>query len=545
MAAAVAALAGCAGDDISGDLLAPRPGGGGPGNPIDGIDLSAYTYVLVAGDRGGNLNFYGDNGIDTVVPIMDPDNPDFPLVRSLMNELTGEMYGLGDVVQAHDSFGGHWLLVVLSSGVTDDIGEPIGGGLAMIDMATLSLIDVVPLRSDFTALPSRPGRAMLSPDGMSLWIANRGLEDDPLTTDVNEAEGDDTMFVVNIDDLYSPVEVPVGDGPIGGAFAQFVDGGADVNNWFVNLNSTAQTVTVLDYIDPLNPIQVGDVLDLNGHLRPRADGTFPKRNLPAGVAYSPLSGKFYIGITPATDVAVATIDAKVESGDVPVLDVDSFKSAKVGGLIPAAGAVKTSADGRWVFTTGWLKGAKPANAQGYLSVIDASIDGVADVVPLGNLASSSFSVVEDGVSIRVYVAGADRTLNEAEFDGILNSQVAMVNIDMETGMRIPNELGEDVTYVDVVKGGDPRDIAMTTIGEHLFVPGGNTRECQEVLEGLAEAGSNGCSRISVVDTASSSILVEVDTLGTEPTWLSVFDAASFAAEAAVIDGGTDHGGAHH
>ena len=543
MTAAVMALAGCAGDDISGDLIAPRAGGG-PANPPGGIDLSAYAYVLVAGDRGGNLNFYGDNGIDFVEPISSPEDAVSPLTLSLTNEL-GEPYGLGDTVQAHDSFGGHWLLVVLSSGVFDELGEPVGGGVAMIDMATLTLSHVIPLRSDFTALPSRPGRAMLSPDGMALWVANLGPEDDLSTTDVNEAEGDDTMFVVNIDEPSTPIEVPVGDGPIGGAFAQFVDGGADVNNWFVNLNSTSQTVTVFDYIDPLNPMQVGDVLDLNGHLRPKADGTFPKRNLPGGVAYSPLSGKFYIGITPGTDVAVATIDAKTESGDIPMLDVDSFKTAKAGGLIPAAGYVKTSADGRWVFTTGWLKGATPAEAQGYLSVIDASIDGVADVVPLGNLASSSFNIVEDGVSIRVYVAGADRTLKQAEFDGILNSQVAMVNIDMETGARIPNDLGEDVTYIDVVKGGSPRDMSMTTLGEHLFVPGGNARECQDVSEGLVEAGSNGCSRISVVDTASNSTLVEVYTLGTEPTWLSVFDAASFAAEAAVVDGGTDHGGAHH
>ena len=540
---ALAMLTGCAGEDISGDLTTPRPrGGSGPGViPGGGFDLSAYLYVLVASDREGNVNFFGDNGLDIVAPILHPVDG-VPYVLSLANDL-GEPYGLGEVVHASDSSGKHWLFVMLSSGVLDENQVPVGGGIAKFDMHTLATPEIIPLRSDLTALPSRPGRATLAPDGLSLWVTNSGPEDDPSTTDVNEAEGDDTLFVVNIDDPLAPMEVPVGDGPNAGAFALFVDGGADVNNWYVNINGPAQTVTVLDYTDPMNPMQVGDVLDLNAHLPPRPNGTLPKRNLPEGVAYSPFNGKFYIGVSQGSDVAVATIDAKMESGDTPVLDVDSYKSLKKGGLIPAAGYVKTSTDGRWVFTTGWLKGATPADAQGYLSVIDASTDMVTDVVPLGNLASSSFNLIEDGLSIRLYIAGADRVANESEFEGILNAQVALVSIDMETGMRIPNDLGEDVTYIDVAKGADPRDMAMTTGGEHLFVPGGNARECQEVMEGLVEPGLNGCSRISVVDTATNFEMITVDTFGMQPTWLGVFETALFAGEAAPIDGAP--GGDHH
>lgn len=517
---AALALGACGSDD---DTAAPI-GTGGPELP----DLSSYKYLVAAGDHEGYVTFYGDDGASTVQKIT--------ALEPLKNT-NGTAFGLGEIHFGHNKDAHHFAFVLLSSGVLGANGENVGGGVAVIDAETLKLKQIIPFPGS-DGKPTRPVHAYMSPDEKYFWVNNDGPRDDADTKDVNEGAGPDSVWVIDVANLVDAdndgafdslgvTEIVTGDGHKKGAFSHHMTGGPEVNQWFASHDGTDQTVTVIN-ADSANTADFRKViatLDLNAHLPDNANGTRPKSNFPHGADYSGKSGKIYVGIVSGNDLALAAIDATATT---PALDITSFTvGAAVDNKIPAAGYVHATHDGKFVMTTGYKDGV------GYLSVVDAANNTVQDVIELGNLASSSFEIMEHTMGtekhLKVFVPGA----NQADVADILNNKIAVVELDAETGIQ---KGGTTVQYVDVFKGGDHRNGDITDLGEHVYYPNANPDDCAAGHHGGTE---NGCMKISVIDTMTNTVIATLESEGHEPSSLAILELDH---EPAPSTGGTTTGG---
>lgn len=559
------ALWACAGDDTPIAL----PGGSDNGNPSSTPQVpsvSGYKYLIVAGDESGNINFFGDDGVMTIMPLADPANLGHDYVLSPKNS-ADEKYAFGETHIVETEAGDHFALMLVTRHVLNDAGVEVGGGVAVIDLARMALAGIIPLQSAETGKISVPTHAYLAPDGGSLWINNDGPSDDPMTT-AREDAGPDSVFILHVADLSVmtdaagdlmldhfevPEEFVAGDGAKLAAFAHHVDGNPEAHSWYVATNATDQTVTVADYAD-IESVAVIETLDLNEHL-PAAT---TKRNVPMGAAFSPVSGKLYVGVNSGQDVAVATIDATVDAGAVPMLDVTTFKVGNAAAKkIPAAGFVTTSHDGAFVFTVGYVPGsvAAPDSGVGYLSIIDAHTDTVVDVVELGNLYANNILVHEDATTkeLKVFIPGADMMMADPlnpdmqiEVPGILNDHLAVVTVDHETGVAMTHADNMRVEYIDVPKGAAQRVAQFTTDGEHLIVPAGNAGECgvdHHPHDG-AGAPTNDCQVLTVIHVADNDFIGNVQTAGHAPGGFGVWEIAMPTSAPPVTPPAGSSGGGH-
>lgn len=560
------ALWACAGDDTPVAL----PGGSSSGNPSGTPQLpsvSGYKYLIVAGDESGNINFFGDDGDMMVMAIADPADAGHDYVLSPHNS-ADEKYAFGETHIVETGAGDHFALMLVTSNVLNDAGVEIGGGVAVIDLERMALAGIIPLQSTTTGKMSVPAHAYLAPDGGSLWINNDGPSDDPATPEREDA-GPDSVFVLHVADLTvttdaagnlmlghfePPVEFLAGDGAKLAAFAHHVDPNPEAHNWYAATNATDQTVTVLDY-DDIENVAVIETLALNAHL---PVGT--KRNAPAGAAFSPVSGKIYVGVSTGEDVAVATIDAKDETGAVPMLDVTTFKVGNAAAKeIPAAGFVTTSHDGNFVFTVGYVPGTAtaPDSGLGYLSIIDAHTDTVVDVVELGNLYANNILVHEDETTMasKVFIPGADMMMADPldpamqiEVPGILNDHLAVVTVDHDTGVAMTHADNMRVEYIDVPKGAAQRAGQITMMGEHLIIPAGNAAECavDHHPHTMAEVASNDCQTLTVIHVADNEVIEHVQMMGHAPGGFGVWEIVMpTSAPPAGSSGGGSSGGHGH
>lgn len=560
------ALWACAGDDTPIAL----PGGSNSGNPSSTPQVpsvSGYKYLIVAGDENGNINFFGDDGDMMVMPLADPSDAGHDYVLSPQNSAE-EKYAFGETHIVETEAGDHFALMLVKRHVLNDAGVEVGGGVAVIDLERMALAGIIPLPSAMTGKMSVPTHATLAPDGGSLWINNDGPSDDPATP-AREDAGPDSVFILHVADLSvmtdaagdlmldhfeAPEEFLAGDGAKLAAFAHHVDGNPEAHSWYVATNATDQTITVADYSDIEN-VAVIETLNSNAHLAPVA-----KRNAPAGAAFSPVSGKVYVGVSSGVDVAVATIDATVDAGAVPMLDVTTFKVGNAAAKkIPAAGFVTTSHDGAFVFTVGYVPGtaAAPDSGVGYLSIIDAHTDTVTDVVELGNLYANNIVVHEDETTmeLKVFIPGADMMMADPldpaiqiEVPGILNDHLAVVTVDHETGVAMTHADNMRVEYIDVPKGAAQRAGQITMMGEHLIIPAGNAAECavDHHPHNLAEVASNDCQTLTVIHVADNEVIEHVQMMGHAPGGFGVWEIVMpTSAPPAGSSGGGSSGGHGH
>jgi hypothetical protein len=503
---------------VAGALSLAACGGGGSngGMSADAPIVDVAKYVVVATDGEGYINFIGDDGASRVELI--------DAIRPL--NANSQPYGLGEVHFTHD---GKKALVVISSGFLDDAGNATGGGLAIVDVATRKLDKLVALKN--TKISDGSGAMPVTRivhtymDGEYMWLNNDG----PSSPDPLAGLPDSTFRVhVHCDDVASAEcggeinEIVVGNGHKKSAISE-------TPKRFATHNLTDQTISVIDD-DPTSPtfltvlggpgdqpytadLKTADTI-FDATLNNGAGGTRAKKNTPHGMAYSPVSGKFYAGITPGEDMAVAVVDATT-------LALTSIAAGSADeGKIPAGGYMHAIAEGDWVVMVGYKAG------HGYLSVIDASTDSVADVVDLGDLKSSSFDTFEASAMAH-HADGAEETMVvvPGASGATLQDKIAVVHIDNTTGKAVLNNNGApDVHYIDVGYAPSHRNGGITGGGERAYYP--NT--CPPAAapasgttthHALADAGCNSIAAVNLVDHHAAPILV--NTTGQNPSGIGI------------------------
>lgn len=437
LAAAVAlALSACGGDD---DELAAQnnddPGTGDSAPILDGA-----KYLVVASDANGYITFITDDGNGKIEALgtkeealraTDDDNP----------------LSLGEV---HFTENGKYAVIIASSGFKDG-DQATGGGLVLVDLNTRAIAKQIPLvntkaRDANDNLPvTNLVHSLMDKD--TIWINNDGPRRAASGGPDAAADAPDSVFHVSLkcDDIDSEdcgkilAEVVVGNGH---------KQSAQNDTYFVTHNLTDQSISVIHKEDhEVEEIPLSINPDPN-------DGTKMLSNIPHGMAYSPVSGKFYTGITNGADMAVAIVDSAT-------LELSSIAAGPASeGKIPAGNYVQTAAEGKWVLMIGHSATTK----MGYFSVIDAATDEVSDVVELGDLEASSFDTYEhDGKTM--VVLGASH-------GGEINNQIKIFHLDNATGKVVLDaETNEsDIHSVTVGYGPAHRNGAITLGGERVYYP---------------------------------------------------------------------------
>jgi DNA-binding beta-propeller fold protein YncE len=425
-------------------------GGGGGGNSPN---LGPVQGLILAADSGGNLNIFEDRG---TTPIAKAKTLSFAgLALSEMHMNKGKA------------------LVVISSG-RPGIAVPTrdSGGLAVVDLATQSLDQIVTLESTATGKDARLVHAYVDPEGKYFWINNDGPSGDA---------ANDSVFRVNVDPadpgyLTDVTEIVTGNGHHKSAISRPSVDQPTANKLFVTSNLSASSMSVVDD-DPTRAATYGTVVKT-------------VRNIgfvPHGMDYSPVSGHVYAGITGGGVVILDTTSDDVMN--VPDYDfnapvADASISKIPASEIPKAGYVHVANNGRTVYTTGYDATA----GKGYLSAIDASNnDTVITVVDLGNVASSSF----DDNGKKLYVPSAANSTNASEKTNV----VEVVDID-----PVSPTYHQILREITVGEAGDHRNGEVTPDGKRVVYPD----TCDT------------CKNISVIDTTTDTVIDTLVSEGTEP-----------------------------
>lgn len=456
LAAAVAlALSACGGDD--GDIAAEAEPG--PGDTPSIVDTA--KYMIVATDTQGYITFIADDGNGNIDRVGDST------AEALRAVDDGNYLSLGEV---HFTENGNYAVIVVSSGFQDG-GENTGGGLLLVDMSTRDIVKQVPLLNtetqdpDDSFPPTRPTHAYM--DGNTIWVNDDGPRDND-ETEEDEGAQNDSVFHVNLDcaDIESArcgevlAQVVVENGHKKSAFN---------DEYFATHNLTSQSISVIhkDEHEVENiSLKVNPDPDDPGAMLP---------NIPHGMDYSPVSRKFYTGITNGADMAVAIIDAET-------LELTSIPAGPAAdGKIPAGGYIHAIDGGKWVLTVGYSEDANT----GYLSVIDARTDEVTDVIELGDLQASSFDTHEaDGRTM--VVVGASNV-------GGITNELKILHIDNATGKVVMDaeKNAPGIHPVTIGHGPQHRNGAITLGGERVYYPNACTPAGGTAEEPAAEEPSAG------------------------------------------------------
>ena len=418
----------------------------------------------------------------------------------------GAAVGLGEV-----HFTEHKAIVVIQTGLKDEsCTNDTGGGMAIIDLESQMLEQIMPLvRSDAQdGQVSRIVHTYMDPAGTHLWLNDDGTSGDAAPDYVFRVNVDSMDTNGDGDDYLDTTAIQVGDGHKKSAFS-YMNGTVMANPYFATHNLSDRTVSIIN--DPPNGSVVTRDLGVN--------------NIPHGLDFSPTSGHFYVGITNGAENAVSIIDAT--NVDLPITHIPVGDAANT--EIPAAGYVH--AHGDKVYTVGYVAG------HGYLSIIDATNDTVAQVIDLGDVSASSFNIshmeMDHGgmthVEMKAWIPG--RTVMNGTVPGTaINNVVKVVSLDHMTGLQ---EDGTEVRTVTIGVGGAHRNGKITPDGMHAIFPNGG--DC------TADHHSNpnsSCMTISVVDTMTETVIATVHTTGHEPGNIGIVDAVG-------VNGGAGGDGHNH
>jgi hypothetical protein len=371
------------------------------GNSTESIRVTFTTpssYFIVATDAGNNLTMFSASGASNSVKV--------PIEQVGQTHHFDARLDLGEI---HFSKGK--TLIVLGSGLT---GPPPSytpaGGLAIVDIANLRVDDVFGLPSDLTGRESRLTQAFLNPEGTYLWIGNDGPDGGP------EADSADSVFKVNVNPAdanpttgyRTSTEILLGNGRHAGAFSRPSILKKKAKKLFVVTSEIEQRIDVIDD-DAVIPTTstYGTVVKTIRHLGGN----------PRGIAYSNVSGRFYVGLS---NGGVVTLDAtKLDLNNDGTVDVPDFDCAANNDCdnsavdpsvakippgtgpnqIPAAGYTRVSADGKTVFTVGYDSTA----GKSLLSAIDAgNNDAVLGVVELPDVGVAS---LDEKAGDKLYLPG--------------------------------------------------------------------------------------------------------------------------------------------
>lgn len=486
------ALAGCGGDD---------DGDNNSTNNVDntgGITTNPLIegYLVYATDKGGNINVYADDGKTNIKKLR----------ASTQKNEAGQPFGLGEI-HFNDKGKG---LVVVSSNMLDN-GVNVGGGFIIIDAVTGNPERVVPLKAA-NGIPTRPVHVYPDPNGTHIWLNNDGPRDEAAPDSVFRVNWDPTDTEdtdgPGPDDKYLDVkEIVLGNGHKKSALAH----GDKAPLLFASHNGGDRTVSIVDN-DPASPtfLQVIKVVDLGAE------------NVPHGMDFSPVSGHFYVGITTG---GMAIIDAsRPDPNTPPTFELTLVPAGVNPGEIPASGYTHVSPEGDYVYTTGYK------DSMGYLSILHAEDNDVVQVIPLGDLKSSSFDMAEmdmpDGDKhLKVFVPGAK--------DSALNNQIAVLELDHDTGIQ---KVGTTIANIPVFAGPSHRNGQITEGGEHAYYPNGG--DC-----GVAPAVPGpGCNVITVIDAHTNQVIKEITTDGPEPGGIGIVKAM-ISLDGVATSTGNSSGGA--
>jgi len=440
LAAAVAlALSACGGDD--GDIVAEAEPG--PGDTPSIVDSA--KYMIVATDTEGYITFIADDGNGNIARVGESND-------EALRATDGDDSNYLSLGEVHFTKDGKYAVIIVSSGFMDG-GKPTGGGLLLVDMSIRDIVKQIPLantkvqdaNNEFPV--TNPVHSYM--DGNTIWINNDGPRRPNRDEPNAAADAVDSVFHVSLDcgDIDSEncgkvlAEIVVGNGH---------KKGAQNEEYFVTHNLSDQSISVIHKDDH-------GVKEISLNVNP--DPNDPAKmlsNIPHGMDYSELSGKFYTGITNGADMAVAIID-----GNSPDLDLTWIEAGPAAeGKIPAAGYVHAIESGKWVLTVGY----SAANKMGYLSVIDAATDEVTDVIELGDIQASSFDTHKEDDRTMV-VLGASSV-------GGINNEIKILHLDNATGKAVlDEETGEkEMHSVTVGYGPQHRNGAITLGGERVYYP---------------------------------------------------------------------------
>lgn len=464
----------------------------------DDTNTVAAKYHAYIVDHGGNINIVADDGGSNVAFLtsIQPKNS------------KSEALGLGEV-----HFNQGKAFVIVQSNMTNSAGDVVGGGVIVVDLATQTVDATVPFESTKTNNISRIVHTYVDPNGNYIWFNNDGPSgnadaDSVFRMNWNTEDNDAT----DGDKYLDFTEIALGNGHKKGAFSfndETITDSVTVPLYFASHNLSDQSVSLIDNDPTSSTFLEVTTVDFG----PVTVGDATLQNTPHGLEFSPLSGKFYIGITPGQDMAVAVID----TNNIPA-NADAVRAASISAgtdvqnkEIPGGGYIHSSKDHKFLYMVGKKDGV------GYLSVVDPTNDSVVDVIDLGNISSSSFVYAHghmdhDGMEMainKVYVGASSAT-------DYLDNVIKVVTIDPETGGMKAGTTVASIT-TNIGKGTRHRNGKGTSDGMHVYMPNGGG-ECTD-----HENMDPDCSTVSVINTMTDTVLSKVHMTGHMPGSMGIVD----------------------
>jgi len=484
-------------------------GGGSDDDPAQEDNESSAKYLIYAGDGEAFLNLFTDDGNGITQRVW---------AKQFKNSSGSLIEDFGEVHLAHGK-----AFIIARKNFEDETGEVVDGGIIIIDAKDHEgdefHVELLPLKSEVTGKATRPVHSYMEKgvDGKAkyLWINNDGLSTRRGATQ-EEADLNDSVFRIDIDPMSTKYktydEIEVGNGHKKSAFSYPTDSLTQTKNFFVTHDLSGQTVSIID-----NDVSSDDFLKLRKQIEINTvkdeEDNLIKQNTPHGMAFSPVSGHVYTGITSGKDIALHIVDATSDD-----LTVSSIKAGMEEGQIPGAGYVKTSHDGRWVFTAGFVDGI------GYLAVVDAK-DGantVTDVIDLGKVSSSSFNISEashgEEEHFKVYIPSRSSSSVEDELQNV----VVRVSIDPVTGKQTEGTTVDSLTLHG--NGSSHRNGKTSPDENFVYYP-----------NGCDDAGDDNCKTISIINTHTDEVIGVLQTFGTAPGSIGVFANPNGTVEAEIND----------
>jgi hypothetical protein len=523
--------------------------------------------LLWSADSSGYVNVFADDGANrfTHVNSFQPKNAlGQPLVIGELHFNAGKAF------------------IVIQSGLVDtkdttDTSDDVktGGGVAVYDLATQKFEGTVSLVSNETGNESRIVHTYKDPNGNYLWLNNDGpralTKPEAPAADASQtvkdkydadlaaynasaakAAEDDSVFRLNWnpadaegdDKFLSVVEIKTGNGHKKGAhsYKSVVAGQAEalpfygvhngdeslsiVGNDPDNTDSYLKVISKTEPVDPLRTWSMKSSREITN-----SDGTKRlAKNGAHGMAYSPFSGKFYVGITAGEDLGMAIVDAKTM--DLTFSSIPAGDDATAG-QIPAGGYVKVSHDGKFVYTIGsktiTVDGAQEKHS--FLSIIGAEPNGsdtVKQVIDLGEMTASSFNIAEydhDGhTEVKLFIPSSA--------GGHHKNVVKVIELDHETGVQ---KLDTAIETINVGMAQDHRNGFAHEGHRFAYYPnggdcsatpaattGGHTAHMTKVS--ARHAGErHDCRTVSVIDIETNKEVHMFSTMGDKPGSLNVAD----------------------
>jgi hypothetical protein len=480
---------------ITAAVLAACGGGGGSDTP--GPVPTAEQWIIVTTDTGNNIQVFQASASS---PVQTP-------IPQLGNTINVTANGLGEIHFANGK-----AFVTITTGRTDG---PLGlesGALAVVDVATQQVEDLVILESALTGNQSRAVHVYLDPEAKYLWVNNDGPSTPARPTNYADCAlpgapvtcHPDSVFRVNVDptdpDYLDYTEIVVGDGHKKSAFSR-PHGTNGAWKTFMTSSLSERRIDVID--DDPTHATYGQVIKTIRNVG----------GSPHGMDYSPLSGRAFAGITGG---GVVSIDAtQLDLGGDDTVDIPDVDCAPGGtsvaddfcvatgtttpdpsvyklttGMTPndtlLAGYVhvytNSHGDEDMVYTTG----RSNALAKGYLNAIEPGagsvLPEVVAVVDLGDMGASSFDFLEGGT--KMYVP--------SNSSGSVKNVVRVIDIDHDSPLTYHTIL-RSITVGDA--GGD-RNGEISPDGRLVVYPNNCT-------------APTGCNSVNVIDAQTDTV---IDTL---------------------------------